>query len=98
MSVVYAVSPDFVSSLNHSIKEPDVLLAPVGFTPVRVFDSVRMDRISIGNQEKCGGKTVLVEDRDGLFELTSQSVVEGEGNNCWLVHGLSTIVFHLPFL
>src|ERR1700730_5059041 len=98
MSVMYAVSPDFVSSLNHALEELNVLLAPVCFTPVRVFDSVRMDRISVGNQEKCREKTVLVEDRDGLFELTSQSVVEGEGNNCWLVHGLSTIVFHLPFL
>jgi len=94
MPVVYAVSPDFVSSLNHAIKQPDVLVAPVRFTPVRMFDSVRMDRISVGNQEKCGGKTILVEDRNGLFELTSQSVVEGEGNKCWFVHCLATIVFH----
>jgi hypothetical protein len=75
MSVVYAMSPDFVSSLNHAIKELDVVLAPIGFTPVRVFDSVRLDRISVGNQEKCGGKTVLVEDRDGLFDLTQSSKV-----------------------
>jgi hypothetical protein len=57
-----------------------------------------MDRISVGNQEKCGGKTVLVEDRNGLFELTSQSVIEGEGNKCWFVHCLATIVFHLASL
>src|ERR1700680_2803593 len=86
MSVVYAVSPNLVSPLNHALEELNVLLAPVSFTPVRVFDSVRMDRISVGNQEKCGRKTVLVEDRNGLFELTSQSVVEGEGNKCWFVH------------
>ena len=75
MSVVYAVSPNLVSPLNHALEELNVVLAPVGFTPVRVFDSVGMDRISVGNQEKCGRKTVLVEDRKGLFELTSQSVV-----------------------
>src|ERR1700731_4070223 len=98
MPVVYAVSPDFVSSLNHAIKQLDVPLAPVGFTPVRVSDSVRVDRISVGNQEKRGRKTVLVEDRNGLFELTSQSVVEGEGNKCWFVHCLATIVFHMPSL
>src|ERR1700724_1565672 len=98
MSVVYAVSPHLVSPLNHALEELNVLLAPVGFTPVRVSDSVRMDRISIGNQEKRGRKTVLVEDRNGLFELTSQSVVEGEGNKCWFVHCLATIVFHMPSL
>src|SRR6267378_7692691 len=34
MPVVYAVSPDFVSSLNHATKQLDVLVAPVRFTPV----------------------------------------------------------------
>ena len=96
MSVVYAVSPPFVPSLNHAIKELDDVLAQSVLrqseclTPSVWIGSVLATKKNVAN------KTVLVEDRDGLFELTSQSVVEGERNKCGFVLCLATIVFHMP--
>ena len=61
----------------------DVLITPVDLSPIRVFGSVRVDRISISDQEKRRPEAVLVEDGDRSIKLTPQSVVEGERNKCF---------------
>jgi hypothetical protein len=86
MPMVYAVGTDFMSPLNDAFEEINVFPTPVGLFPIWMFDSVRVNRIGVSNQEKRSLEAVLVKDGDGSFELASQSIVESERNKCWGVH------------
>src|SRR5229473_1845956 len=85
------MTANFVTPLDHAFQKLDVVCIPCNLAPLEtvVFcPSIREDGVSIGDQEKCGWKTVSVKDGDGLFKLASQSVVKREGNKCWFVHDL----------
>jgi hypothetical protein len=77
--VVYTVSADFMSALNHALEKLNVLRAPAGLTPIGMPVSVDEDWIGVGDQEKRGGQAVSIENGKGLLKLAPQSVVEGQG-------------------
>jgi hypothetical protein len=83
-----------VTSLRHRFQKSNIVPIPNDLRPPEALIfcvSVRVDRVSVGDQEKCGGKTMLVKDRDGLLELASQAVVESQGNECWFFHEVTII-------
>jgi hypothetical protein len=45
-------------------------------------------RIAICDEEKRGGNSVAVENGKSLIELAAKAIVEGQRNECWVVHRL----------
>lgn len=75
------VAPNFVPVSNQLFQHGDVNFTPINFPPIIFATPPRVvGRVLIGDQEKCGDEIVPAKDGDGLFELTSQPVVECEGN------------------
>jgi hypothetical protein len=65
-------------ALNHALEKLNVTFAPIDLPPVWVLAPICVNWIGVGDQEKGSWKAILVEDGNGLLELTSQSIVKCE--------------------
>jgi len=77
--MTHCVAANFVTMLDHAFEKLNVVCIPCDLAPIETAmfcKPIREYGVGIGNQEKCGWKTVLVKDADGSFKLTSQSVIE----------------------
>ena len=77
---MYAVRTDLMASLKNTFEKMDILIAPADFVPVWMLNTVRVNWVSVSNQEKRCSEAVFVEDRHGLFKLTPQAIVESKRN------------------
>src|ERR1019366_1891234 len=84
------MASNLMPSLNHAPEKLNVLLVPLGLTPIRMIVPVHMNRRSVGGQKECSWEAVLVENGDSSFELASQPVVESKRNKCWFIHCLTS--------
>src|SRR5579859_3652705 len=75
-----------MSTLNHVFEELDIVVAPIDFAPVRMLASVGVNRVRIGDEEKCGRETITVKKRNGPLELATQSIIKGERDQCRTIH------------
>jgi hypothetical protein len=76
--VRHAVGANFMSPLNHAFEELDIVVAPIDFAPIRMLAPVGVNRIRVGNEEKCGREAMPVEKRNAPLELATQPVIKRE--------------------
>jgi hypothetical protein len=73
---------NFMTSIDQFFQVCDVIFAPIDLPPILFVPPPRfMCWFSIGNQEKCGGYAVTVENGNGIVELAPKPIVESERNN-----------------